>query len=381
MRIAFKLGAMVLLSFLVVGCGKKTAQLQSKAVPPDKTLYENASKYLDKSQYIKARLAYQTLITTYPDSDFTPKAYFEVGDTYYKEGGTESLLQAEAQYRDFQLFYPTSELAAEAQFKIAAIHMRMMLQPERDPTHAKKAEEELKRFINKNPDHEMTPVAKLFLQDVMENEAMSVYKIGDFYHSKKQFKAATGRFQQVLEQFPDFSLADDVLLKLGRSLEKLNRQDEAAIYYSRLSAEYPESGKTAEARKRLEALNKPIPPVNPAMVELHQQRNNDEGFSVLRPLKDFAAAMGLSGQGDPYSKALKIIEESKQADAMTAASTQGANATAKGESAEDIVISTTISKSSDQPATAKTTVQDPSKKKVEPEKQKKEPEKPKKTSG
>jgi len=83
-------------------------------------------------------------------------------------------------------------------------------------------------------------------------------------------------------------------------MEKLNRQDEAAIYYSRLSAEFPESGKTAEARKRLEALNKPIPPVNVAMVEQRQQRlNNEEGFSVLRPLKEFAAAMGLTGQGIP----------------------------------------------------------------------------------
>jgi len=39
-----------------------------------------------------------------------------------------------------------------------------------------------------------------------------VYKIGDYYHSKRLYKAAAGRFQQVLEQFPDFSLADDVLL-------------------------------------------------------------------------------------------------------------------------------------------------------------------------
>jgi outer membrane assembly lipoprotein YfiO len=384
MRISFKFGAIILISVLAAGCGKKTAQLQSKAVPPDKTLYENATKYLDRSQFIKARLAFQTLITTYPDSDFTPKAFFEVGDTYYKEGGTESLLQAEAQYRDFQLFYPTSELAAEAQFKIASVHMRMMLQPERDPTHAKKAEEELKRFISKFPDHELTSIAKLYLQDVMENQAVSKSKIGDYYQSKRVFKAAVGRFQEVLEQYPDYSKTDEILFKMGSALEKLNRQDEAAIYYSRLSAEYPDSVKVAEARKRLEELKKPIPPVNEAAAELHKQRMiNDSGFSVLRPLKDFASAMGLTGQGDPYSKALKLIEESKQAEELAASAQKGAETAPKGESAEDIVISTTISKSAGQPATDKTTVRDPGKKKAEPAKAdagkvKKEPEKPKK---
>jgi outer membrane assembly lipoprotein YfiO len=374
MRIGYKYSALILLIALAAGCGKKTAQLQTKAVPPDKTLYENAGQYLDKSQFIKARLAYQTLITTYPDSDFTSKAFFEVGDTYYKEGGTESLLQAESQYRDFQLFYPTSDLAAEAQFKIAAVHMRMMLEPERDSTHTKKAEDELKKFISRFPDHELTPVAKLYLKDVMENQAQSIFKIGDFYHSKRAFKSAVGRFQQVVEQYPDFSKTDEVMLKLGLSLEKLNRPDEAAIYYSRLSADFPDSASVAEARKRLEELKKPLPPVNVAAVEQHQQQRPDEGFSVLRPLKDFAAAMGLSGGGDPYAKAMKLIEESRQTEALAAAQ-KGVDVAPKGETAEDVVINTTISKTAGQPATAQTTVNDP-KKKSEPSQAKKEPEKP-----
>jgi outer membrane assembly lipoprotein YfiO len=379
MRIGYKFSVLLLLIVLAAGCGKKTAQLQTKAVPPDKTLYDNAGQYLDKSQFIKARLAYQTLITTYPDSDFTPKAFFEVGNTYYKEGGTESLLQAESQYRDFQLFYPTSDLAAEAQFKIAAVHMRMMLQPERDSTHTKKAEDELKKFISKFPDHELTPVAKLYLKDVMENQAQSIYKIADFYQTRRAFKSAIGRYQQVVEQYPDFSKADEVLLKLGQSLEKLNRPDEAAIYYSRLSADYPDSASVAEARKRLEELKKPIPAVNAAMVEQHQQQRPDEGFSVLRPLKDFAAAMGLTGGGDPYAKAVKLLEESRQTESL-AATQKGVEAVSKGETAEDVVINTTISKTAGQPATAQTTVNDP-KKKNEPSKTKKEPEKPPKKPG
>lgn len=377
MKNYLKHSVLALLIFLAAGCGKKTAQLQSKAVPPDKTLFENATEYLEKSQFIKARLSFQTLINAYPDSEFTPKAFFEIGNTHYKEGGTEALLQAEAQFKDFQLFYPTSELAPEAQFKVAALHMRMMQEPERDSSHTKKAEEELKRFINKYPDHELAPAAKLLLKDVMENQAMSIFKIAEFYNSKKALKAAIGRYKQIMEQYPDFSRADETLLKLGQALEKINRADEAALYYARLSSEYANSEKVELARQKLQALNKPIPPVNVALAAQHQKVENDAGFFLLRPLKDFAAAMGLSGHGDPYQKAVEMVAESRQA-AATAQAPEP-DPTKKAETADDIVISTTLTKSANSPATATTTVQDPAKnKKKEVKKDKKDSDKEKK---
>ena len=52
------------------GCSQKSAKLQKSVVPPDKTLFETGSEYLEKSQFIKARLAFQTLINTYPDRGF-----------------------------------------------------------------------------------------------------------------------------------------------------------------------------------------------------------------------------------------------------------------------------------------------------------------------
>ena len=77
------------------GCVQKTAKLQKSVVPPDKTLFETGEDYLKKSQYIKARLTFQTLMNTYQDSDLAPDALMAIGDSYYDEGGTENLMQAE----------------------------------------------------------------------------------------------------------------------------------------------------------------------------------------------------------------------------------------------------------------------------------------------
>ncbi len=83
MRVIFRYGPIFLLLFSVWGCGQKGAKLQKSVVPPDKTLYETGSEFLKKSQYIKARLAFQTLINTYPDSDMAAESYLAIGDSFY----------------------------------------------------------------------------------------------------------------------------------------------------------------------------------------------------------------------------------------------------------------------------------------------------------
>ena len=51
------------------GCDQKSAKLQKSVIPPDKTLFETGSDYLKNGQYIRARLAFQNLMMTYPDSE------------------------------------------------------------------------------------------------------------------------------------------------------------------------------------------------------------------------------------------------------------------------------------------------------------------------
>jgi len=142
--------ALITIGLVIVfsGCGQKSAGLQEGAVAPDTQLFENGMTYLEKNQFIKSRLSFQTLINTYPDSEYTPASFLAIADSYYEEGGTENLMQAESQYKDFLIFYPTHEMADDAQLKIAAINYRLMKPYDRDPTNAKKAEVEFNRFIN-----------------------------------------------------------------------------------------------------------------------------------------------------------------------------------------------------------------------------------------
>ena len=55
---------------------------------PDKILYDRAIDDIKHGRQEVGRLNMQTLINTYPDSEYLAKAKLAIADSYYKEGGT-----------------------------------------------------------------------------------------------------------------------------------------------------------------------------------------------------------------------------------------------------------------------------------------------------
>src|SRR5216684_5919191 len=145
---------------------------------PDKVLFDKAMDAMRHNRFDVARLQLQTLINTYPDSEFVARAKLAVGDSWYAEGGTAALAQAEQEYSDFQIFFPNMPEAAEAQLKIANIQYQQMEKADRDYTHAKRAEEELRSLILEYPDSKLIPQAKQRLLEVQEVLGEREFEIG-----------------------------------------------------------------------------------------------------------------------------------------------------------------------------------------------------------
>src|SRR5438270_5834765 len=215
------LGVVVLLA-LAVACTNKKVQnplsnLGSKQ--PDKVLFDRAMDAMKHNKFDVARLTLQTLINAYPDSEYVARAKLAVGDSWYAEGGTASLAQAEAEYRDFITFFPNMPEAAEAQLKIANIHFQQMEKPDRDFTHALRAEDEYRQIILQYPDSKLVPVAKEKLREVQEVLAEREFRIGRFYYLRGSWAAAIARLKGVSERYPLYSGVDEALYMLGQSYE------------------------------------------------------------------------------------------------------------------------------------------------------------------
>ena len=225
-------------------------------MPPDKTLFETGQEYLEKSQFIKARLSFQTLINTYPDSELASESVLAIGDSFYDEGGTENLLQAEDQYKNFIVFFPTNPKAEDAQMKIVSLNMKMMRPPDRDQSYAYKAQDSLRKMIEQFPDSEYIPIAKEQLKQVQETLAQSNFGVGKFYLDRGRYRAATSRFKENVEKYPEFSGMDENLFLLAQSLEKSENSDEASIYYARIATGFPLVPRFDLAKARLEEMGK-----------------------------------------------------------------------------------------------------------------------------
>lgn len=253
---------------------------------PDKILYEKAIKEIEKARFDVGRLTLQTLINTYPDSEYLSKAKLAIADSYYHEGGVSGLTQAEAEYKDFITFFPTAPEAPEAQFRAGMAHFRLMAKADRDRTEAKLAEAEFKEFLLKYPDSAVMPRVKARLRQVQEVLAQGDYRIARFYYAKGANRAARSRFQEIAERYPNFSRADSALWYLGQTLERLRAPKEAAQYYARVITEHPLSPLVGDAKGRLAALHYPIPRPTRAMLARAQ------ADAVPQPKRDLFQKLG-----------------------------------------------------------------------------------------
>src|SRR5712671_3921408 len=147
-------GLSLVLAFTAACTNKKSvnplADVGSKQ--PDKVLFDKAMDAMRHNRFDVARLTLQTLINTYPDSEFVARAKLAVGDSWYAEGGAAALAQAEQEYTDFGTFFPNMPEAVEARLKVANIHYQQMEKADRDYTHAMRAEEEYRQVILQYPD-------------------------------------------------------------------------------------------------------------------------------------------------------------------------------------------------------------------------------------
>ncbi len=245
---------------------------------PDKELFDRSMKALKKGKFDIARLDLQTLLNTYPDSEYAMRAKLAIGDTWYKEGGTAALQQAEEEYKDFITFFPDKPEAAEAQMKVADIYYKQMEKPDRDPTNATRAQEEYRAMILQYPDSSLVPQAKQRLREVQEVLGDHEFTIGAFYQTRMNYAASIARLQSIIDTYPLYSRVDEALVDVGDAysaqarnigqmrldsaaktrLEKLYR-NRAKQAYDRVILEYPMAPHVDDARDRLEAMNLPVP--------------------------------------------------------------------------------------------------------------------------
>ena len=177
-----------------------------------------------------------------------------LANAFLEQGSAESRVLAAAEFEDFLRFYPTSPRADEAQYGLAMTHYEQMRAPERDQTETRATLTELQTFFTRYPNSDLMPEARTRWREARDRLSESVYLVGRFYFNQNWMPGAIDRFEQLLEEDPDYSNRDAVYYYLAEAYARSDNTAEAVPYLERLLAEFDASEFRQDAEQRLQEL-------------------------------------------------------------------------------------------------------------------------------
>lgn len=234
---------------LSAGCGRHEVDIATLASNSDQVIWEAGQKALKGKQWDVARQHFRRIVDGFPQSPLVPQARIALGDSYFQEGGAGNLTLAAGQYREFLNVFPSHPRGDYAQFQIAESYFNQRNSADRDQTQVLQALDDYLLFLDRYPESPMAKTARERVKVCRGSLARSEFGVAYFYQkSRKAYRAAIPRYQDILKNYPDFAQTDETLFRLGQCLTLSGRLAEAAPVLARLLDEYPDSPFIKEAR-------------------------------------------------------------------------------------------------------------------------------------
>ena len=92
------------------------AALVAQSVPqPDKVLYDTGVRDIRIGRFERAETGFADMINTYTASERLGPAKLAIADSWFREGGTNGLAQAEKECKEIVAQFPDTSSSSEAQ--------------------------------------------------------------------------------------------------------------------------------------------------------------------------------------------------------------------------------------------------------------------------
>ena len=244
------------LLIVAVGCrSKKAIRIDPSDRGSDKKMYENAMKYISKDPE-KARLLFKEVAQLYPDSIYANKSKLGIGDSYFRERDSASLIMAAAEYQEYVNLYPYSPDAVYAKYQIGMCYYKQVRKPERDQTNTFTAIKSFEGVIQQYPGTPEAEEAKKKIDECRQNLARHYFLIGYYNYLMKSYQGAIARFKQVMDEYPDFTSNDKLLYYTGRTYMDMKDYDSALSFFQRVIGSHGKSKYAKKAQGRIKKINR-----------------------------------------------------------------------------------------------------------------------------
>jgi len=144
-------------------------------------------------------------------SEYSPPAQYDLALALQKQGKYD---EAALEYDMIRKNYPRSDVLAKAIFQLGVCAYRQALKADYDQENDRKAIAYFTKFIRRYPDHPRVADARKFLKKLLDREAMKSYRIARFYEKKGSPKGARIYYREVVDNYPESTLAEAARKKL-----------------------------------------------------------------------------------------------------------------------------------------------------------------------
>jgi outer membrane protein assembly factor BamD len=246
-------------SLILAACGgRRDMDLAATAGRSDRLVWEAADRAFGKKRWMEAREHLRRIVDGFPNSEYAPLARLRLADTYFQDGGTANYVLAASEYRQFLTLFPSHAQSDYATFQVAECFFKQRHGPDRDQTPTLEALEEYQKVVDHHGDSPYAEKARVRIKECRQGLARSEYLVGLFYQrTRKAYRSAWGRYERVLNEYPEYLHADEVLFRLAECFVAGGRAKDASPPLDRLIKEFPQSPYAERAREMLTKLPPP----------------------------------------------------------------------------------------------------------------------------
>lgn len=219
-----------------------------KADPSPEQLYAQGETAFQKSRYEQAVELWKRVREAFPEPELAAKAEIGIANAYFLNN---DFIEAGAAYEDFRRLHPTHDLAQFALYRQGLSSYNLINGIDTDQTPTKNALTLFETFVRQYPKSQYVSKVQEKITDCRSKLAQYEIYVGRFYYRTDNYKAAIGRLEKVLVDYPDYIGHDETLYYLAKAYLEDKQVDKMQTTCSRLIREYPSSKYLGDARKLL----------------------------------------------------------------------------------------------------------------------------------
>ncbi len=190
--------------------------------PSATELYTEGQKAFEKKKYNDAIKKFEKLINWYPFDSRATEVELKIADAHFF---LEDYKLAVFEYEEYEKMHPASEHIPYVIFKTGLAYYNQIRPIDRNPEHAKKALALFVKYLKLYPNSKEKESVNKKKKECLEKIAGHEMYVGKFYLKNKKYKAALGRFEEVLIQYPDTSYQEDAKTKTQECKNFLSKKE------------------------------------------------------------------------------------------------------------------------------------------------------------